>query len=316
MLPQDLSALSQTEKPKSLPNQTQSAAPSAPAPAVVASPASQNSSPGESQKTRYGMLTVSPENVLLLDGKPTTPRIEGNSGLSFIEKFSLGETDVVLVQDVGGSSCPAMFHIVEVNRGNNKASSAFGTCSDVVTQSVEGAKVVVKVSGFAGPFESDSNREKAGQKQAIYTYENGVVTESKEPAQLTSAPISMPAPTVTVSPPAASVTPDRLPSSAPAVSNPAPGSTASVGTSNASWAPSFDCAKASTGSERLICSSRELSEADVRLAQIYRVAASDSSDRETLRNSQNAWRKDERDACIDAACMLAAYRKRIAQLTR
>jgi uncharacterized protein YecT (DUF1311 family) len=82
------------------------------------------------------------------------------------------------------------------------------------------------------------------------------------------------------------------------------------------WAPSFDCTKASTGSERLICSNKELSAADVKLAQIYKTVLNTSTDKESLRNTQNAWRKNERDACSDVQCMLSAYQSRLAQLAQ
>jgi uncharacterized protein YecT (DUF1311 family) len=82
------------------------------------------------------------------------------------------------------------------------------------------------------------------------------------------------------------------------------------------WAPSFDCANVSTGSERLICSSKELSEADVKLAVAYKAAVNISADKESLKRAQNAWRKNERDGCADVQCMLDAYQSRLAQLTR
>jgi uncharacterized protein YecT (DUF1311 family) len=82
------------------------------------------------------------------------------------------------------------------------------------------------------------------------------------------------------------------------------------------WMPSFDCAKVSTGSERLVCSSKELSEADVKLAVAYKAATNISADKDSLRSAQNAWRKNERDACSDVQCMLGAYQNRLAQLAR
>ncbi|HSR65561.1 MAG TPA: lysozyme inhibitor LprI family protein [Xanthomonadaceae bacterium] len=81
-----------------------------------------------------------------------------------------------------------------------------------------------------------------------------------------------------------------------------------------SWAPSFDCAKASTGPERLICSSKELSAADVSLAQAYRAAKDASDDKARLSQQQSTWRKNVRDACSDVSCMLNAYQQRIAEL--
>ena len=81
-----------------------------------------------------------------------------------------------------------------------------------------------------------------------------------------------------------------------------------------SWAPSFDCTKASAGSERLVCSSKELSAADVALAQAYRSARAASTDKKWLQQQQNEWRKTVRDACSDVQCMLSAYEQRIAEL--
>lgn len=83
-----------------------------------------------------------------------------------------------------------------------------------------------------------------------------------------------------------------------------------------SWTPSFDCAKASNEPERLICSNRDLSEADVNLSQAYKVALDSSQDKEALKKEQNAWRQFERDACPDVDCMALAYQKRIAQLSQ
>lgn len=82
------------------------------------------------------------------------------------------------------------------------------------------------------------------------------------------------------------------------------------------FAPSFDCAKVLTGPERLICSSQELAELDVRLGQLYRQAINVSPDKEALKNEQIAWRKSERDGCADSACILNAYRRRITELSR
>ena len=79
------------------------------------------------------------------------------------------------------------------------------------------------------------------------------------------------------------------------------------------FAPSFDCTKATTGAERLICSSRELSQADIKLSIAYREALAKSADAAALRKSQQEWRK-LRDACSDASCMLSAYTSRAASL--
>jgi len=84
----------------------------------------------------------------------------------------------------------------------------------------------------------------------------------------------------------------------------------------ASWAPSFDCAKVSNGPERLICSNKELSEADVQLAQVYKAALKKAADKSSLKQAQALWLKNERNACSDADCMLRVYGERIATLAQ
>lgn len=78
--------------------------------------------------------------------------------------------------------------------------------------------------------------------------------------------------------------------------------------------PSFDCAKASTKSEQLICSDGTLASLDRTLADLYGAARARVGDKAGLKDAQNKWRRDVRDACSDVACMKGAYEDRIAHL--
>lgn len=80
------------------------------------------------------------------------------------------------------------------------------------------------------------------------------------------------------------------------------------------WSPSFDCDIATTGAEKLICSSETLSTADVQVAQAFKAKLAVSQDKEALLATQRAWRKTERDGCASIGCMLAAHQARLAQL--
>lgn len=86
-----------------------------------------------------------------------------------------------------------------------------------------------------------------------------------------------------------------------------------------SWMPlilnaaSFDCAKAKSIQEKLICSNPDLSNADSDLAGIYKKALSVSADKDALKKSQLQWIKT-RDVCVDINCMLLTYRNRIREL--
>jgi len=79
--------------------------------------------------------------------------------------------------------------------------------------------------------------------------------------------------------------------------------------------PSFNCAKASSNAEKMICSNKELADADVELAEAYKTALSNSSDKATLKQEQRNWIKNDRDTATDASAMLYAYQVRIKQLS-
>lgn len=76
------------------------------------------------------------------------------------------------------------------------------------------------------------------------------------------------------------------------------------------FAPSFDCSTAANDVERLICGNRELSAADVRLAQAFQMAQVRNIDRRNLKEEQDDWRRTERDVCTTHACILEAYEQR------
>ena len=79
-------------------------------------------------------------------------------------------------------------------------------------------------------------------------------------------------------------------------------------------AASFDCAKASSHSEKAICASPTLSKLDSELADAYGVAALTHSDAEGLKSAQRAWLRDIRNKCADEACLETVYRQRIVAL--
>lgn len=79
------------------------------------------------------------------------------------------------------------------------------------------------------------------------------------------------------------------------------------------WTPSFDCAKASTFSEKAVCTDSLLGKLDGALAENYKyMLASDIGDgaRNDLKTTQKQW-LGERNKCADNQCLANAYRKRI-----
>ncbi len=78
-------------------------------------------------------------------------------------------------------------------------------------------------------------------------------------------------------------------------------------------ATSFDCSKATTKIEKMICSEEDLSVQDSRLADLYKEVMGIVKDKEVLKKDQRGWLR-ERNACEAKACVEESYKKRIRQL--
>lgn len=79
-------------------------------------------------------------------------------------------------------------------------------------------------------------------------------------------------------------------------------------------AASFDCIKASTNNEKLICSNSALSKLDGDLSSAYKAALQNHPQSESIKQKQKQWIK-ERNACLDISCLQTQYKVRIAQLS-
>lgn len=77
---------------------------------------------------------------------------------------------------------------------------------------------------------------------------------------------------------------------------------------------SFDCNKAYTNVEKLICIDSILSKQDEQLDQLYSDVLSKMDDKKSFRNTQRKWLKEKRNVCENAMCLMQAYHERIAQL--
>jgi uncharacterized protein len=81
---------------------------------------------------------------------------------------------------------------------------------------------------------------------------------------------------------------------------------------------SFDCAKAATWIEQVLCEDQALGSLDERLAAAFRrareAAQGDTAVSERLRSEQRAWLA-ERDGCKTTTCLNRLYERRIAELT-
>lgn len=80
-------------------------------------------------------------------------------------------------------------------------------------------------------------------------------------------------------------------------------------------ASSFDCTKAATEVEKMICADTELSKLDEEMGKLYTEALKKSSDSVGFKEAQRLWLK-ERNICIDNGCLRMKCQQHLASLTK
>ena len=76
----------------------------------------------------------------------------------------------------------------------------------------------------------------------------------------------------------------------------------------------FDCAKAKTKVEKLICANPKFSQLDEKVSALYKKVLEQSPVPEDTKEQQREWVKGDRNTCKDAACLERAYTRRISDL--
>jgi uncharacterized protein YecT (DUF1311 family) len=138
----------------------------------------------------------------------------------------------------------------------------------------------------------------------------GGTQKAAAPAAPPPATPATPPPTApTVAPTPVTQTPAAGPVEAPTAAAAAPVEAGPI-------TASFDCAKASSAQEKMICSDRDLARLDVDLSAAYRKARDAAADAKALQSEQLQWLKSTRSACSDKACLVEAYKSRLVQLSR
>ena len=136
----------------------------------------------KSIKTRYGVLSVRDEGQLLMfKGKPVMPAVEGNSGLGIVAQYEQDKTDLVLIQNTGGTACPALFRFITVSAVGVRMTPEFGTCSDVIYPTINSESATITMNEFRGPFESEVEKQKTYMTKTVFRFANGRVTENGKP---------------------------------------------------------------------------------------------------------------------------------------
>jgi uncharacterized protein len=90
---------------------------------------------------------------------------------------------------------------------------------------------------------------------------------------------------------------------------------AALAFSGAVQAASFDCSKAATTTEKLICANARISDLDEHMGRYYGAARADLGRASAcLVATQREWLRKGRNACKDAGCLERAYLQRLAEL--
>lgn len=89
-----------------------------------------------------------------------------------------------------------------------------------------------------------------------------------------------------------------------------------VSVSDAQATPSFDCEKALSSIEKMICSTPSLATADANMASAYKLAMLRTSNKTELKRSQIAWMKNTRNKCSDSVCVNQSYASRVGVLVK
>src|SRR5436190_10263052 len=88
-----------------------------------------------------------------------------------------------------------------------------------------------------------------------------------------------------------------------------------LGLSHSAAAQSFDCAKAQTRVEKMVCADATLRELDEHLGRYYAAGRRELAEAAScLQADQAQWLKAARDICQNGACLKTAYLNRLAEL--
>jgi hypothetical protein len=146
----------------------------------IANPSPDTIAPQDSMATRFGELEIDKSGILLFNRTPISPRIQANSRLGIGKPFQIGEADVALITDEGGTACPVQYYFVTVTNSGARATKAFGTCNELTSTQRKAGTITVTMRGYLGPFERPAQRRRASEQRHTFVFENGVVTESGE----------------------------------------------------------------------------------------------------------------------------------------
>ena len=110
----------------------------------------------------------------------TAEAVQGNAALHIVAHYEQEDQDIVLLQDTGGALCPALYRFATLTPKGIAVTPEFGTCSDIASvtfgETPDGTpRPLVTMNGFFGPFEPETERQRAHMELHRFALRNGAV---------------------------------------------------------------------------------------------------------------------------------------------
>jgi len=128
--------------------------------------------------TRYGTFTLGKRQMLLYNGHPLRPAVQGNNGLDLGSPFHIVNRDVILATIFGGTACPYLYQFITVTKDGASATQQFGTCNEAFSVKRNGDAVSLAMHDYRGPFEPEEEKTAARRRTEIFVFHDGVVSKS------------------------------------------------------------------------------------------------------------------------------------------
>ena len=108
--------------------------------------------------------------------------VQGNSALHIVAHFELEGQDIVLLQDTGGTACPALYRFATLSPQGIGVTPEFGTCTNIATVAIDEGhggshEPIVTMNGSRGPFEPEEEQRRAHMQLHRFVLRQGQVHE-------------------------------------------------------------------------------------------------------------------------------------------
>lgn len=112
----------------------------------------------------------------------TAEVVQGNNALHLVAHFELEDHDIVLLQDTGGTACPALYRFAALTPQGITGTPVFGTCSGMAAVTLDAAEggtptPLVTMTGFLGPHEPPQEQQRALMRKHRFSLRQGQILE-------------------------------------------------------------------------------------------------------------------------------------------